>query len=62
MSVPVPKTASLVSRLPLHGAGRFFHVDFAGAIGGGRTYDVSPDAQRFLTIKDRTDTRRPRRQ
>jgi serine/threonine-protein kinase len=32
-------------------AGRFFFTDAQGAIGEGRTYDVSPDGRRFLMIK-----------
>jgi hypothetical protein len=32
--------------------GRYYFTDETGGTGFGRTYDVSPDGQRFLMVKD----------
>jgi Tol biopolymer transport system component len=53
MSVPVERGTTWSAGAPTKMfAGRFFFSDSLGAIGEGRTYDASPDGQRFLMIRD----------
>jgi Tol biopolymer transport system component len=53
MRVPVERGASWTARppTPLFFAGRYFAGVGANIGGNGRTYDVSPDGQKFLMIK-----------
>ena len=53
MSVRIEQGATWTAAAPTKlFAGQFFFNDSSGAIGQGRTYDVSLDGRRFLMVKD----------
>jgi hypothetical protein len=61
MSVRVERGATWTANTPSKlFAGRFFFRDTPGSTGQGRTFDVSPDGQRFLMLQAGTDTSQPR--
>jgi hypothetical protein len=66
MTVQVERAATWMAGSPTKlFAGQFFYNASPGARGEGRTYDVAPDSQRFLMVKDSSknvssDVPRPR--
>jgi hypothetical protein len=62
MSVPVERAEAFRPGVPVKlFEGPYYFTNATGSTGFGRTYDVSPDGQRFLMVKDDLESdERPR--